>query len=106
MCRGDSFGPAASEGGAVGAGAREAPRPSPGHSLSRANRPAPRQDTNVDPVSVSEVPIPLVERMREFGTTIFAEMSALAVATESINLGQGFPDTDGPRVVIEAAVEA
>jgi len=57
-------------------------------------------------VSVSEVPIPLVERMREFGTTIFAEMSALAVATGSINLGQGFPDTDGPGVVLEAAVEA
>jgi N-succinyldiaminopimelate aminotransferase len=57
-------------------------------------------------VTVGEVPIPLVERMREFGTTIFAEMSALAVATGSINLGQGFPDTDGPGVVLEAAVEA
>jgi N-succinyldiaminopimelate aminotransferase len=44
--------------------------------------------------------------MREFGTTIFAEMSALAVATGSINLGQGFPDTDGPDVVLEAAVAA
>ena len=57
-------------------------------------------------MSVSEIPIPLIERMREFGTTIFAEMSALAVATGSINLGQGFPDTDGPGVVLEAAVEA
>ena len=44
--------------------------------------------------------------MREFGTTIFAEMSALAVATGSINLGQGFPDTDGPDVVLNAAVDA
>jgi N-succinyldiaminopimelate aminotransferase len=44
--------------------------------------------------------------MREFGTTIFAEMSALAVATDSINLGQGFPDTDGPREVIDEAVAA
>src|SRR4029453_3686734 len=33
-------------------------------------------------------------------------MSALAVATGSINLGQGFPDTDGPREVLDAAVEA
>jgi N-succinyldiaminopimelate aminotransferase len=33
-------------------------------------------------------------------------MSALAVATNSINLGQGFPDTDGPRVVAEAAARA
>ena len=48
----------------------------------------------------------LVSRMREFGETIFAEMSALAVATASINLGQGFPDTDGPREVADAAVAA
>jgi len=49
---------------------------------------------------------PLVERMRGFGTTIFAEMSALAVQTDSINLGQGFPDTDGPTELLEAAVDA
>src|SRR3954452_4683540 len=49
---------------------------------------------------------PLVARMRPFGTTIFAEMSALAVRTGSVNLGQGFPDTDGPPEVLEAAVEA
>jgi N-succinyldiaminopimelate aminotransferase len=48
----------------------------------------------------------LTPRLAEFGTTIFAEMSALAVRTGAINLGQGFPDTDGPREVIEAAVEA
>jgi N-succinyldiaminopimelate aminotransferase len=49
---------------------------------------------------------PLVERMRGFGTTIFAEMSALAVATASVNLGQGFPDTDGPQEILDAAVSA
>jgi N-succinyldiaminopimelate aminotransferase len=43
--------------------------------------------------------------LRGFGTTIFAEMSALAVATGSINLGQGFPDTDGPSAMLERAVE-
>ncbi|MGJ3509733.1 pyridoxal phosphate-dependent aminotransferase [Enemella sp. A6] len=48
----------------------------------------------------------LVQRMRGFSTTIFAEMSALATATGSINLGQGFPDTDGPSEVLEAAVDA
>jgi len=48
----------------------------------------------------------LVERMRGFGTTIFAEMSALAVQTGSINLGQGFPDTDGPAALLEAAQAA
>jgi len=48
----------------------------------------------------------LVERMRGFGTTIFAEMSALAVLTDSVNLGQGFPDTDGPAELLDAAAEA
>ncbi|MET7616131.1 pyridoxal phosphate-dependent aminotransferase [Streptomyces sp. NPDC005408] len=52
-------------------------------------------------------PRPLLNRrLAEFGTTIFAEMSALAVATGSINLGQGFPDTDGPEEIREAAVRA
>lgn len=35
--------------------------------------------------------------------TVFAEMSALALATGAINLGQGFPDEDGPPEVLEAA---
>ncbi|MFI1964269.1 pyridoxal phosphate-dependent aminotransferase [Streptomyces pathocidini] len=48
----------------------------------------------------------LNRRLAEFGTTIFAEMSALAASTGSINLGQGFPDTDGPAEVREAAVRA
>ncbi|MYX25190.1 pyridoxal phosphate-dependent aminotransferase [Streptomyces sp. SID8381] len=48
----------------------------------------------------------LNRRLAEFGTTIFAEMSALAVATGAINLGQGFPDTDGPEAIREAAVRA
>jgi len=45
-------------------------------------------------------------RLDGVGSTIFAEMSALAVRTGSVNLGQGFPDQDGPAEVIEAAVEA
>ncbi|WP_173077279.1 pyridoxal phosphate-dependent aminotransferase [Phytohabitans rumicis] len=49
---------------------------------------------------------PGVSRMRAFGTTIFAEMSALAVRTGAVNLGQGFPDTDGPPEMLEAAAEA
>lgn len=48
----------------------------------------------------------LASRLRGFGTTIFAEMSALAERTGAINLGQGFPDTDGPIEVAEAAVAA
>lgn len=50
---------------------------------------------------------PLLNRgLAGFGTTIFAEMSALAASTGSINLGQGFPDTDGPAEIAEAAVRA
>ncbi|WP_422734696.1 pyridoxal phosphate-dependent aminotransferase [Micromonospora sp. WMMD558] len=49
---------------------------------------------------------PLVARMRPFGTTIFAEMSALAVRTGAVNLGQGFPDADGPPEMLAAAAEA
>ena len=45
-------------------------------------------------------------RLAGFGTTIFTEMSALAERTGSINLGQGFPDEDGPEEMLEAAVAA
>jgi len=48
----------------------------------------------------------LTPNLAEFGTTIFAEMSALAARTGAVNLGQGFPDTDGPREVSDAAIEA
>ena len=48
----------------------------------------------------------LVERMRGFGTTVFAEMTALARRTGAVNLGQGFPDTDGPAALLEAAQQA
>jgi N-succinyldiaminopimelate aminotransferase len=40
------------------------------------------------------------------GETIFAEMSALAVRTGAVNLGQGFPDTDGPVELLDAAAAA
>jgi N-succinyldiaminopimelate aminotransferase len=50
---------------------------------------------------------PLLNRRLEgLGTTIFAEMSARAVATGSINLGQGFPDRDGPPEIARAAADA
>jgi N-succinyldiaminopimelate aminotransferase len=45
----------------------------------------------------------LVERMRPYTSTIFAEMSALALRTGAINLGQGFPDTDGPPSLLADA---
>jgi N-succinyldiaminopimelate aminotransferase len=45
-------------------------------------------------------------RLEGFGTTIFTEMSALAERTGAINLGQGFPDEDGPAEILEAAAAA
>ena len=48
----------------------------------------------------------LARRLDGLGTTVFAEMSALALETGAVNLGQGFPDTDGPPEVAEAAVAA
>lgn len=48
----------------------------------------------------------LSAKLQGFGTTIFAEMTALATETGAVNLGQGFPDTDGPPEVLEAARRA
>ncbi len=46
------------------------------------------------------------DRVRSATATIFAEMSALAVATGSVNLGQGFPDSDGPAFMLDEARDA
>ncbi|TFV92574.1 pyridoxal phosphate-dependent aminotransferase [Blastococcus sp. CT_GayMR20] len=51
---------------------------------------------------MSRVPY-LSARLQGFGTTVFAEMSALAVATGAVNLGQGFPDYPGPPEVLDVA---
>ena len=45
-------------------------------------------------------------RLDGVGSTIFAEMSALAVRTGSVNLGQGFPDLSGPAAVLDTAYDA
>ena len=49
---------------------------------------------------------PVNSLLGSLGTTIFTVMSALAVQHGSINLGQGFPDTDGPADVLQAAAQA
>jgi N-succinyldiaminopimelate aminotransferase len=48
----------------------------------------------------------LTSRLQGFGTTVFAEMTRLAVEHDAVNLGQGFPNFDGPEFVKEAAMEA
>ncbi|QIS08607.1 pyridoxal phosphate-dependent aminotransferase [Nocardia arthritidis] len=47
-----------------------------------------------------------VARLRPFASTIFAEMTELAVRHDAVNLGQGFPDTDGPAGMLEVARKA
>ncbi|MCG5431171.1 pyridoxal phosphate-dependent aminotransferase [Mycobacterium sp. MYCO198283] len=47
-----------------------------------------------------------VERLRPFTTTVFAETSALAARIGAVNLGQGFPDEDGPPAMLAAAQRA
>ncbi|MGQ4616761.1 pyridoxal phosphate-dependent aminotransferase [Nocardia sp. R7R-8] len=49
---------------------------------------------------------PTVARLRPFASTIFAEMTELAVRHDAVNLGQGFPDTDGPASMLEMARRA
>ena len=61
------------------------------------------QQTCAAPERTRSLSDPLVPRLRRFTSTIFAEMSALAVATGAINLGQGFPDSDGPAAMLEVA---
>lgn len=48
----------------------------------------------------------LTSRLQGFGTTVFAEMTALATAHDAVNLGQGFPDVDPPEPVTETAISA
>jgi N-succinyldiaminopimelate aminotransferase len=47
-----------------------------------------------------------VSRLRPYATTVFAEMSALAARVGAVNLGQGFPDEDGPPALLQAAQDA
>ena len=52
------------------------------------------------------MPFAPASRVAGFGTTIFSEMSRLAVEHQAVNLGQGFPDFDGPDPVKDAAIAA
>ena len=68
---------------------------------------AARAAPTLSAVTTSGTSVPhLAERLQGFGTTIFTAMSALATETGADNLGQGFPDTDGPREVADAAIAA
>jgi N-succinyldiaminopimelate aminotransferase len=47
-----------------------------------------------------------VSRLQPYATTVFAEMSAKAARIGAVNLGQGFPDEDGPPALLKAAQDA
>ncbi|XP_027330163.1 uncharacterized protein LOC113846281 [Abrus precatorius] len=51
-------------------------------------------------------PLQIAKRLEKFQTTIFTQMSLLAIKHGAINLGQGFPNFDGPEFVKEAAIQA
>jgi N-succinyldiaminopimelate aminotransferase len=55
---------------------------------------------------VIERPPHLIARLRGLGTTIFSEMTALAIQHDAVNLGQGFPDIEGPAAIRDAAIAA
>ena len=48
----------------------------------------------------------LTSRLQGFGTSVFTEFTELAIAHDAVNLGQGFPDFDGPEFIKEAAIRA
>ncbi|KAI4320522.1 hypothetical protein MLD38_033993 [Melastoma candidum] len=70
--------------------------------------PAQKESTLNDSGSAQIVPKPpqVAKRLEKFKTTIFTQMSSLAIKHGAINLGQGFPNFDGPEFVKEAAIQA
>ncbi|XP_042985369.1 probable N-succinyldiaminopimelate aminotransferase DapC, partial [Carya illinoinensis] len=58
------------------------------------------------PIPKSPQPLQVAKRLEKFKTTIFTQMSSLAIKHGAINLGQGFPNFDGPEFVKEAAIQA
>ncbi|KAL5704274.1 hypothetical protein ACHQM5_022724 [Ranunculus cassubicifolius] len=58
------------------------------------------------PITQTQFPLQVAKRLEKFKTTIFTQMSSLAIKHGAINLGQGFPNFDGPDFVKEAAIQA
>ncbi|CAI0434195.1 unnamed protein product, partial [Linum tenue] len=84
-------------------------RPSLMAALSTVSVPHPDKDATaaVTPnSSQTQHPLQVAKRLEKFKTTIFTQMSMLAIKHGAINLGQGFPNFDGPDFVKEAAIQA
>nr|CAD1827103.1 unnamed protein product [Ananas comosus var. bracteatus] len=82
---------------------RALPRPNPSLSI-RASPMA--SSASSEPQQLSSPPLQVAKRLEKFKTTIFTQMSTLALKHGAINLGQGFPNFDGPDFVKEAAIQA
>lgn len=87
------------------------------HIRNRSARVLPQVDAGMSTVSTPQVaggstqndeapPLQVAKRLEKFKTTIFTQMSSLAIKHGAINLGQGFPNFDGPEFVKEAAIQA
>ncbi|KAI5589195.1 hypothetical protein BDE02_05G145000 [Populus trichocarpa] len=61
--------------------------------------------TQNDSTRKTQQPLQVAKRLEKFKTTIFTQMSSLAIKYGAINLGQGFPNFDGPEFVKEAAIK-
>ncbi|XP_077213435.1 pyridoxal phosphate (PLP)-dependent transferases superfamily protein [Tasmannia lanceolata] len=80
--------------------------PPPMASLSTVSSGKDAVSTPEEPAQKTHFPLQVSKRLEKFKTTIFTQMSILAIKHGAINLGQGFPNFDGPEFVKEAAIQA
>ncbi|XP_054791675.1 uncharacterized protein LOC129297364 [Prosopis cineraria] len=74
--------------------------------MSALSTPKETLSTPNDATPKTHHPLQVAKRLEKFKTTIFTQMSLLAIKHGAINLGQGFPNFDGPDFVKEAAIQA
>src|SRR5690606_25208391 len=73
------------------------------HPTGREAVPRPWRDVPAVTVWPMTPSSPLVSRLQPFGTSVFSEMTQRALQFDAVNLGQGFPDTEGPAEMVEVA---
>lgn len=74
--------------------------------ISSSGNPLPSAAVAAPSPQLQPRPLQVAKRLEKFKTTIFTQMSMLAIKHGAINLGQGFPNFDGPEFVKEAAIHA
>ncbi|GJW58125.1 probable N-succinyldiaminopimelate aminotransferase DapC [Tanacetum coccineum] len=76
------------------------------HNITKCSISSLSEATTMAPQDAVTRPLQVAKRLEKFKTTIFTQMSSLAIEHGAINLGQGFPNFDGPEFVKEAAIQA